>query len=422
MFCPHCGTKLPDDSRFCTECGSPIADDERTTVLPQPSPLAPDETAPAVERTTAMPQPTPELKPTDQQEADPKPKRSKTPLIVGIVLLVVLLIAGGSIAWWLYNQHQQQEAWEDAHAELPVRVSIDIQGLDASDGSKIPLSVEGTDLDGESVSTVAFVDETGESLRLKQGTYTVRAAASPIAADGTIYTVPTSSFEIEVEEDTTDCTDAGTLTFEIPDAADVTDEQIENAYTYAKDGGCESEADANDLRSAAIKKRDEALVERKEAEEREKAAAYHIVADSYELDVPSYWRGKVTWQVNGNDITFYSTAYPDREVFNVYWKSDESNVAGSVDRLGGTLLESSSQGVIAYTGPNYAFQIPWALRSGSTAEEDFYTEDEANALIALQSGGTVTYDQTLNEYDANTYDCMEDIASYLSTAFTVSFR
>ena len=36
MYCPDCGTEVPDDARFCTQCGSELA--AASTQAPQPEP------------------------------------------------------------------------------------------------------------------------------------------------------------------------------------------------------------------------------------------------------------------------------------------------------------------------------------------------------------------------------------------------
>ncbi len=90
MFCPNCGTQLPDDAGFCGNCGTRL----NAQPAPQATPATPDQ--------GYMPYP-----PMDQgipYEMPQAPKKSKLPLLIGIiaaavavaVLLVVLLGGGGS--------------------------------------------------------------------------------------------------------------------------------------------------------------------------------------------------------------------------------------------------------------------------------------------------------------------------------------
>ncbi len=101
MFCPNCGTQLPNEAAFCANCG--------TRLNPQP------EAAPYV-APEAQPQATPYMEPEAPNQGyipyppveggEPfaeAPKKNKTPLLIGIVaaavavvvLLVVLLGGGG---------------------------------------------------------------------------------------------------------------------------------------------------------------------------------------------------------------------------------------------------------------------------------------------------------------------------------------
>jgi ribosomal protein L40E len=52
MFCPKCGEKNPDDSRFCSKCGAALV----IPTAPAPAPASAPATAPSVagERTSGM--------------------------------------------------------------------------------------------------------------------------------------------------------------------------------------------------------------------------------------------------------------------------------------------------------------------------------------------------------------------------------
>ena len=68
MFCPNCGSKLPDDARFCGSCGTRLQADQ-----PPPKP---------------------------QKE---KKKNGKKVLIVTVSILLVLAIAAAAVlAWQLF--------------------------------------------------------------------------------------------------------------------------------------------------------------------------------------------------------------------------------------------------------------------------------------------------------------------------------
>ena len=88
MFCPNCGSQLPDEAAFCGNCG--------TRLNPQPQPEA-DPVAPA--QTYA-----PYYAPMGEGEAQPAPKKRNPAALIGIVaavvsvaiLLICLLGGGGS--------------------------------------------------------------------------------------------------------------------------------------------------------------------------------------------------------------------------------------------------------------------------------------------------------------------------------------
>lgn len=83
MFCPNCGARVPDGSKFCTSCGSALG-----VAAPVP---------------TSAPAPTPEPTPPDQQLAVVEEKarggRGKT---VAIVVLAVLLLAAVAFIVWRF--------------------------------------------------------------------------------------------------------------------------------------------------------------------------------------------------------------------------------------------------------------------------------------------------------------------------------
>ena len=78
MFCPKCGSRLPDDSKFCSVCGGKLPDREPET---QPQKDTPEETS------------------QESRENDPGPelvqprKRPGGKMIIGIAAAAVLVIA-----------------------------------------------------------------------------------------------------------------------------------------------------------------------------------------------------------------------------------------------------------------------------------------------------------------------------------------
>ena len=160
--------------------------------------------APAVDETIAMgdiPLPSvPSAREAEVRHRKMSPKRRNL-MVAGVV--AVALVAGGAgyAAWNGYQQEQAAVVAANAHTMMSVQIGVHAAGLDCSTGSKIPVQVSGQDSDGSSVSETLYVDEHGRGIKLLPGDYTLSIAASPIAADGTIYTVPTTKAQVTVKSD-----------------------------------------------------------------------------------------------------------------------------------------------------------------------------------------------------------------------------
>ena len=146
----------------------------------------------------------------------------------------------------------------NAHTMMSVQIGVHAAGLDCSAGSKIPVQVSGQDSDGSSVSETLYVDEHGRGIKLLPGDYTLSIAASPIASDGTVYTVPTTKAQVTIKSDGQDLSAQATFKLKVPSADTVTDDQIDAAAKYAEEGGVNSAAVAKVLQQAATARRDAA--------------------------------------------------------------------------------------------------------------------------------------------------------------------
>lgn len=264
MFCRNCGSKVEGGARFCPACGEPVAAEHE---------------APAESHTDYQSAPAAEARPTTPVPA--KAKRSKKPLVIAAVV-AALLAAGGGAGYYfgIYAPEQAREVAEQEAlaAKHAVRFSVSAQGWDTSAGaSRLPVHITGKEERGKKVDAVRYVDSSGEGVELRRGSYKVEVAASPIAADGTVYAVPAEKLSIKLGEKATEkIVDAGDVTLEPVEASEVTDDQIAAAKKYAEEDEDAKKAgfniDAEALSTAATKRRDDAVAAKQAEDEARRQA------------------------------------------------------------------------------------------------------------------------------------------------------
>lgn len=158
-------------------------------------------------------------------------------------------------------------------------------GWDTSSGaSKLPVHVTGTDLDGNNVDEVAYVDSAGDGISLVQGDYTLSVAASPLGSEGDVWGVPQGTIQVTVgdalgKDEPVDVSGDAQIPLGDPlDAADVTDDQIAAARDYAKKGGSETPDAADALANTATTRRDDAAQKRRAEALEATLASLHSVS------------------------------------------------------------------------------------------------------------------------------------------------
>lgn len=322
-----------------------------------------------------------------------------------IALVVIALLAGGGYEgyrWWEARQAEEQKAEAAAATTLfDVPLSVKIEGLSTSSagtygavGSKIPVQIDGQDASGSIVDAVQYVDEKGGGLRLLPGDYTLSIAASPIAADGTMYEVPSDKLTVKVRRDVKSYADAGTFSFKVPSADSITDKQIELAYKYASAGGAPSDEIAQVLERAATARRDAAVASAtaQEKELQREADKRHKATNSYSFDLPAEWYGHVVTSQNGDTVNVYLASDRSKLVCKLTVERDGFDAGDANNGVLGSVSLGNGRNVVV-SGQAY----PWVIQqtaTGKTGESvSTYSEDEAAELVKLQTGGDYTFEQ-----------------------------
>lgn len=165
--------------------------------------------------------------------------------VILAVLAVLVAVLGGAYAAWRLSA---RAAYEAAHPERAVSVSVTAAGYSPSEEGPAALRVEGTTADGRQVSGYALVELDPCSLMLEPGSYAIGVAGSVIGSDGTLYRASADSLKIEIP-------DSGATTpigFElaVADPGGVTATDVYEAYDALLRAGADDET-SRELRAAA---------------------------------------------------------------------------------------------------------------------------------------------------------------------------
>lgn len=360
MFCRNCGSKVEDGARFCPVCGESVVAEYEPSTESQGD----HQPAPAAKAQPTMPAPA-------------KGKCSKRPLVIAAVVAALLVVGGGAGYYFgIYAPEQAQEVAEQEAlaAKHAVRFSVSAQGWDTSAGaSRLPVHITGKEERGKKVDAVRYVDSSGEGVELRRGSYKVEIAASPIAADGTVYAVPAEKLSIKLDEKAAEkkIVDAGDVALESVEASEVTDDQIAAAKKYAEEDEGAKKAgfniDAEALATAATKRRDDAVAAkqaeeeaRRQAEEAARKAEEARQARTFETDYftmvlpdwfPMDWLEFETTSdtLTANDVRAQDVA--SKANFTVY--ATDGSPRGAETAFSKTIGKTSSGKTVVLSGGPY---------------------------------------------------------------------
>lgn len=411
------GELSAQDAFFAAEAAraASIADEAatgKTTLIPESSsetssltrPLPGHSSVPHVDETIMMkragevPQRLSQLPRNQRPGRHPMSPHKK--LAIGLAVVLALGVAGFG-GYELYLQREAQASQQAAASVQDVTIAVNVAGLSTSSseaygavGSKIPVQVSGQDANGSIVDQIAYMDEKGQGIRLMPGDYTLTVAASPIAVDGTIYQVPDTKLQLKVIAGTSDYTKAGSFDFVAASAADVTDGAIKDAYKYASEGGAPSDAVAQILRDVATARRDTArdAASKQQAELQKEADDLHKATNSYSLDLPRSWYGRVQTAQNGNDLYVYQ-ADTNALVCQLSVQKDGTAAPSS----GTAVLATASLGngaSVVVSGPVYAQLLP-QISAGKASRDAVkgLTDKQIEELVLLQTGMSYSYEE-----------------------------
>lgn len=154
------------------------------------------------------------------------------------------------------------------------------------------------------------------------------------------------------------------------------------------------------------------------------ASGTHVVADSYQFDIPSYWRGRVRVSVSGDDVVVYSAAYPSFAVCRFKVGNAQNLTGGDIGNARMGAIKLSGDRNVQMWATRWAFVAADAALQG-TAGGTIPTDAHAQELTDLQTGGSITYKAIRVQFvgsKAQNTSLLSNIDSYMSRAVLPSLK
>lgn len=237
MYCTKCGTFLPANAQFCPNCGAPAP-----LAASQPAPASPQDA------TGGLPTPPTLVQTPASPSGNPNRRRLTIALCCAALASVVLAVL-------IIGQPSPRAA-----NSVPVGLKVSAPNYAAGTDSPLPIRVTGKTSAGDDVNEVHFVKPGDATLYMPPGTYKLSLAASPLLASGDVYdtsttvdlNVPAANYSTEQpqeqqtaapEQAPAPAQQTVALDLTTKDPATITDDDISNATTYAKQAGDDASTD-----------------------------------------------------------------------------------------------------------------------------------------------------------------------------------
>jgi len=324
----------------------------------------------------------------------------------------VALLAGGIGGFMLWSGQRQAHdesvaasaAYDAAHERHAVVFKVDAAEYSDATATKIPVHVAGSDVDGAAVDEDAYVDAEGRGVELAEGIYAITVVTSPLTSDGTVYDVPTTSWDVTIGTDAgagadVDATSQPIALSPVSDYTAVSDETIQRMYDYASKSGTDqatvdSYKGATTSRIQAAKDQkaaDEAAAAeaQRQAEEAAKKAALHYENEYFSLEVPESWRDNYTATEGSGHASTQGAGASSGTSTKSY--GFESSVKATLGAAWGS------------TPANEVFEIDVAPSSAGTSL--WFTGNDPGEYIGTTSSGyTVWYRTSIKFEDHEDFD------------------
>ena len=358
MNCPNCGCEFDAEQRYCTSCGADLF----------------GLVSNAVE----------------------KSRKKKTWLISLVVVFLALLVI---ILSYFISAKVSQLNYEKEHQEYPVLISFDSGDVDSGSLSPVPISIEGTDFDGNEIVRNELVSAASpEPIYLLRGSYSFNISSTPIAKDGTLFDVGDAKFSVEISGDEDTAVEAEdsspTLTLKGIPEDEVSESQISQAKADLVSAGVSEEEAGNYEQAATDKKKSyDAAVEKKKQEEA--LAARTVTSSKLKFVIPDYWVGKVKTSTDSSGSIFVKDLKTGQDLcsFLIANPSDEEEYGD----VGGGVFDSGYNKArtirVDYSAQWWGNHFSPICGGGSYFD---FSDDWKAHLVDISTGGRLTLEESMN--------------------------